>query len=85
MEMGPEKLFEWEVADLKAALKELDIIIGISWSKSKKANELEKALEKTKIDDKDTFESMDTNFYMMQAQQKMQQQIQDIHAQMQEQ
>ena len=59
-----------------AGLKELDITIGISWSKSKKACELNKALEKMKNADQEKLTSTDPNFYMFQALQAIQAQMQ---------
>ena len=42
--LDPEEVFDWEVEKLDEGLKKLDVTIGKSWSKSKKANELNKAL-----------------------------------------
>ena len=83
MDLDPEDVFEWEVEKLEAGLKELGITIGISWSKSKKANELNKALEKMKIDNQENQTPMDPNMFMIQALQQMQQQTQFMQAQMQ--
>ena len=44
MELDPEEVFEWEVEKLDEGLKELDVTIGKGWTKSKKANELNKVL-----------------------------------------
>ena len=44
--MDPDEIFSWEVPALDAALDGLGIQIGKSWTKSKKANELSKAIEK---------------------------------------
>ena len=46
MKLDPEEIFDWEVEKLDEGLKELGLIIGKTWSKSKKANELSKALTK---------------------------------------
>ena len=43
--MDPDEIFSWEVPELDAALKELGIQMGKTWTKSKKAYELSKALE----------------------------------------
>ena len=44
LELDPEEVFDWEVEKLEAGLKELGVAIGVSKSKSKKENELNKAL-----------------------------------------
>ena len=41
--MDPEEVFDWEVEKPEEALKELDTGIDKNWSKSKNANELNKA------------------------------------------
>ena len=48
MEMDPEVVFGWDVDNLDAGLKELDITIGTDWTKPKKAFELHKGLEQLK-------------------------------------
>ena len=37
MEMDPEDVLDWEVESLEAGLKELNITVGVRWSKPKKA------------------------------------------------
>ena len=83
LEIDPEEVLDWDVDKLEAGLKELDITIGVSWSKSKKACELNKALEKIKNDDQDKQMPMDPNVYMLQALQQLQQQTQYMEARMQ--
>ena len=74
MEMYSEEVFGWEVQKLVAALKNWAIQIGISWLKSRKVNELYKALEMMKNQEKDKKLSSDRNFYMIEAFQQIQQQ-----------
>ena len=42
--MDPDEIFDWDAENLDAGLNELSITIGKSWSKSKKAHELSKAI-----------------------------------------
>ena len=42
--MDPEEVFQWEVDNLDVCLEELGITIGTKCSKSKKVDELNKAL-----------------------------------------
>ena len=53
MELDPMEVLEWEVERLEAGLNELEITIGASWTKSRKAYELNKALEMSKIDNQE--------------------------------
>ena len=46
--MDPDEVFDWDSDNLDAGLKELDITIGKSWSKSKKTHELSKAIGQLK-------------------------------------
>ena len=48
MEMDTEEIFDWTVEKLDAALKELNVTGATAWNKSKKARELDKAIEKMK-------------------------------------
>ena len=75
MEMDPEEVFEWDVETLDAGLKELNVTIGTSWSKSKKARELDKAIEQLKSKDFEKPKTSDPNVLMLQALQAMQQQV----------
>ena len=43
--MDPDEVFDWDSDNLDAGLKELDITIGKSWSKSKRAYELNLAIK----------------------------------------
>ena len=64
LEMDPEEVLEWEVDRLEAGLKELGITIGVSWTKSKKAHELIKALERIENDATETKIPTDPNLFM---------------------
>ena len=66
---------------MEAGLKELGITIGVSWSKSRKAHELNKALEMIKIDNQENQAPVDSNVFMIQALQQLQQQNQFMQAQ----
>ena len=46
--MDPDEVFEWNVETLDAALKELKVKGGSSWSKSKKAHEVTTAISDLK-------------------------------------
>ena len=73
MEMDTEEIFDWTVEKLDAALKELNVTGAGAWNKSKKANELSKAIEKIKAKEvEDSKISTDPNMFMMQAVQMMQ-------------
>ena len=76
LDLDPIEVLDWEVEKLEAGLKELGITIGVSWSKSRKAHELNKALEKIKIDNQENLAPMESNMFMIQALQQMQQQTQ---------
>ena len=75
--MDPDEIFSWEVPELDAALKELGIQMGKSWTKSKKANELSKALERLNVTKpvEMPMTSQDPNMMMLQVIQAMQQQM----------
>ena len=84
--MGPEEVFEWDVESLDAGLKELNITVGATWTKSRKAFELNKAIVADKA--KGIEESIVPNFatqaqtsdpsmFMMQALQMIQQQMKE--------
>ena len=81
LDLDPIEVLDWEVEKLEAGLKELGITIGVSWSKSRKAHELNKALEMIKIDNQENQAPMDSNMFMIQALQQMQQQTQFMQAQ----
>ena len=74
MDLDPIEVLDWEVERLEAGLKELGITIGVSWSKSRKAHELNKALEMIKIDNQENQAPVDSNVFMIQALQQLQQQ-----------
>ena len=76
MELDPIEVLDWEVERLEAGLNELGITIGTSWSKSRKAHELNKALEMSKIDNQENQAPVDSNVFMIQAFQQLQQQNQ---------
>ena len=61
MDMDPEEVFEWEVENLEAGLKELGVTVGSKWSKSKKANELNKAILEVKPKNFEQSKHMDSN------------------------
>ena len=42
LDLDPIEVLDWEVEKLEAVLKELRITIGVSWSNSRKAHELNK-------------------------------------------
>ena len=69
--LDPMEVLYWEVEKLEACLKEWEIITGVSWSKPRKAHELNNVLEKIKIEEKKSHKILDPNFYMMQALQTM--------------
>ena len=50
MAMDPEDVFEWEVTKLDAGLESLGVTIGTSWTKSKKAFALKKAMQQDGIE-----------------------------------
>ena len=83
MELDPMEVLEWEVERLEAGLNELEITIGNSWTKSRKAYELNKALEMIKIDSQENQTPLDSSTFMIQAFQELQQQNQLMQAQMQ--
>ena len=66
------EVLEWEVERLEAGLNELEITIGASWTKSRKAYELNKALEMIKIDSQENQAPLDSNAFMIQAFQQLQ-------------
>ena len=72
MELDPMEVLEWEVERLEAGLNELEITIGASWTKSRKAYELNKALEMSKIDNQENQAPLDSNMFMIQAFQQLQ-------------
>ena len=72
MELDPIEVLDWEVERLEAGLNELGITIGVSWSKSRKAYELNKALEMSKIDNQENQAPVDSNMFMIQAFQQLQ-------------
>ena len=76
MDMDPEEVFEWEVENLEAGLKELGVTVGTKWSKSKKAYELNKAIIQIKPKDIEMSKPADPNYFMMKALQAMQEQMQ---------
>ena len=45
MDMDPKDVFGWDVENLDAGLKELNVTIGTDWVKSRKAYELCRALK----------------------------------------
>ena len=51
MEMEIDEIFDWNVEKLDAALKELNVVFGTDWTKTKKARELDKAIEKMRTKD----------------------------------
>ena len=51
MEMDADEIFQWDVEKLDAALKELSVVVGVDWTKTKKARELDKEIEKMKTKD----------------------------------
>ena len=73
--IDPEEVFEWDVDALDAALKELNVTIGSSWSKSKKAHELTKAISEAKPKAFEMTSTSDPNAMMFQALQMMQKQM----------
>ena len=81
MELDPIEVLDWEVERLEAGLNELGITIGASWSKSRKAYELNKALEMSKIDNQENQAPVDSNVFMVQAFQQLQQLNQLMQAQ----
>ena len=81
LDLDPIEVLDWEVEKLEAGLKELGITIGVSWSKSRKAHELNKALEMIKTDNQENQAPMDSNTFMIQALQQMKQQTQFMQAQ----
>ena len=44
IEMEPEGVFEWNVDELDAGLREFNVTVGTNWTKSKKAYELSKII-----------------------------------------
>ena len=70
--MDPEEVFEWDVEKLDAALKELNVKVGSSWSKSKKAHELTRAISDVTNNEAEVSKSSDPNAMMFQAFQIMQ-------------
>ena len=44
--MDPDEVFEWDAPKLDGALKLLEVQLGSTWTKSKKAYELHKAISK---------------------------------------
>ena len=75
MKMDPEEVYDWDVENLDAGLKELKITIGTTWSKSKKARELQKAIEQPNAKEVEMPKSSDPNVLMLQVLQHMQQQM----------
>ena len=73
----PEAVFDWEASKVEAALKELSIDIGKSWSKGKKAYELNKAIMEMNAEKKvdSVITGQDSNLMMLQMFQKMQEQM----------
>ena len=68
MQMDTEEIFDWDVDTLDAALKELNVTVGIGWSKSKKAHELNKEIGNMKVKDEEKSKvNSDPNMFMMQA------------------
>ena len=65
--MDTEEIFDWDVETLDAALKELNVTVGIGWSKSKKAHELSKEIDNMRTKDEDkSMVSSDPNMVMIQ-------------------
>ena len=60
-DMDPEEIFEWEVDNLDAGLKEFGITIGTKWSKSKEAYQLDKAILEVKPKNFEQSKPMDSN------------------------
>ena len=81
MNMDPEDIFDWDVEMLDAGLKELNITIGSTWSKPKKANELNKAVEQMNSGSKTKtpVQTQDPNYFMMKTFQAMQEQMQQAN------
>ena len=78
MNMDPDEIFDWDVEMLDAGLKELGITIGSTWSKPRKANELNKAMVQMNSDSKTKtpVQAQDPNYHMIKALQAMQEQMQ---------
>ena len=81
LEMDPQEVFEWEVDMLEAGLKELNVTVGVKWTKPKKAYELFDAIRQfqvPKVSDQgqlksnNPVQSTDPNVLMLQALQSMQ-------------
>ena len=80
MEVAPKDIFEWDVEMLDTGLKEMGVTIGITWSKPKKANKLNKSLMQMKSENKarNPVQSQDPNSIMMAALQTMPKSIEAI-------
>ena len=85
LEMDPKEMFGWDVANLDAGLKELNITVGMDWNKQRKAYELCKGLEQLKEVNVKANASQDSNVVMMQMFQMMQKQMSEDRAIMAEQ
>ena len=85
MDMDPKEVFGWDVENLDAGLKELNVTIGTDWVKSRKAYELCKALEEAQMTgDMPNLEAGDSNmmmqmFKMMQDDLRKEQELSLIH------
>ena len=67
MEMEIDEIFDWNVEKLDAALKELNVVFGTDWTKTKKARELDKAIEKMRTKDvEDSKVSSDPSMLILQ-------------------
>ena len=72
MKMDPKDVFGWDVENLDAGLKEMNITIGIDWVKARKAYELFKALEEAQNTEDMPAMEADSNTMMMNMFQMMQ-------------
>ena len=77
MEMDPEEVFEWEVDNLDVGLKQLNVTVGVKWTKPKKAYELCNAIRQLQVPNASDLksnnhvQSTDPNVLMFQALQSM--------------
>ena len=76
MEMDPQEVFEWEVDMLESGLKELNVTVGVKWTKPKKAYELFDAIrqlqvlkesDQSQLKSNNPVQSTDSNVLMVQA------------------
>ena len=77
MAMDPTDVFDWEVNKLDEGLEALGVTIGTSWTKSRKAFELNKAMQQDGIENVSTMpiQSQDPNVLLVQTLQAMQEQM----------